>query len=117
DSPITTTSSLLLFDCSTTTKIYPLSLHDALPILMLEAVRIDAFAARHQPRQHVLPEVVLGIRAGGVLHQPAMERGMVEEIDAHRGEPRARLSRLLLEAHHAPGAIGLDDAERADRFL
>src|SRR5206468_4960705 len=105
DSPITTTSSLLLFDCSTTTKIYPLSLHDALPILMLEAVRIDAFAARHQPRQHVLPEVVLGIRAGGVLHQPAMERGMVEEIDAHRSEEHTSelqsrsdlVCRLLLE--------------------
>src|SRR5690625_4511683 len=40
-----------------TTATYPLSLHDALPILAPGGESIDAHAARHEPSSHPLPTV------------------------------------------------------------
>ena len=88
---------------------------DILPIAVEGVGEETRFVGEHL-RDDVLTEIVARHGVLRILFQVLLQELAVEDVNAHRGEIRLRLGRLLLELDDVPILVGVHDAEARRLF-
>src|SRR2546428_9829978 len=89
-------SFFFFFNDTATTEIYTLSLHDALPISLVEVHEVDAGHAAEDPLHLDQP----GVARGGQVHLRDVTGDITQRSEEHTSELQSRsdlVCRLLLE--------------------